>query len=110
MAMGKAPIVTNCTGFKEYVTDETGWLVDCHEEDCFGAVDNLPEIYSANEKWWSVDMTHLRKCMREAYEDRDLLKQKGLAGINKSYEFSYQKVGSLIRGILDGTQKQMAGS
>lgn len=103
LAMGKPPIVTDCTGFKEYVTEETGWLVKCRLEDCFGAVDSLPDLYRSDEQWWTVDVMDLRRCMREAYENRDLLKQKGLAGINKSYDFSYQKVGNLMKGILDGS-------
>ena len=106
MGFGKTPIVTNWGGFKEYITDDTGWLVDSHEEQVLGINDNLPELYTARETWAGVSIGHLRKCMREAYSNQELRSKKASLGIEKAYDFSYEKIGSLIKKELESYEQQ----
>jgi glycosyltransferase involved in cell wall biosynthesis len=68
MGFGKTPIVTACTGFLDYIDENVGWLVDCTEEPVFGEWNGFADMYTANENWWSVDVGHLRRCIREVYE------------------------------------------
>lgn len=100
MGFGKTPIVTNWGGFKEFVTDDTGWLVDCYEEQVFG-IQSGGELYTGKETWAAVSIEHLRKCMRAAYVDSKLRKQKAELGIQKVYDFSYELVGSFIKKELE---------
>lgn len=101
MGFGKTPIVTNWGGFREFISDDTGWLVSCTEEQVFGITDNLEDLYTGNESWAAVDIRHLRKCMREAYTNEELRRNKAEAGINAVYDFSYNLVGSLIKKELE---------
>lgn len=99
----KTPIATNCTGYMDYISSLNGYLVECRKEPCCGVVDTFPDIYSGRENWWSVDIQHLRKQMRLAYQSK-----KGIVRDNfnkESFktiaEFSYEKVGNLIKKYLE---------
>lgn len=106
MAFGKTPIVTNWGGFTEYVTNENGWLVDCHEIPVFGMKDTFPDLYTGRESWAAVSIRHLRSCMREAYANRALCRQKAAIGIKDAYNFSYKAVGSLLRKELESYEQK----
>ena len=108
LAMGKTPIVPNHSGFATYIDDSVGWLVDCREEPCFGATDSLGDLYVGNENWWAIDINHLRRCLREAYENRNLVADKSSKGILKSYDFSYESIGCRMRDILTNAHEKMA--
>jgi glycosyltransferase involved in cell wall biosynthesis len=101
MAFGKTPIVTNWGGFKDYMTEDTGWLVDCYEQQAFGGSDSFQSIYSAREKWAVVDIVHLGKCMRAAYENQELRQSKAEAGKQRAEDFSYDKIGLHLKNILE---------
>lgn len=103
MCMGKTPIVTDCTGYKEYIDNEVGWLVKASEVGVFGAHGTFADLYTGKETWWLADHKHLCKCMRDAYENRSILKEKGMAGFDKSFNFSYHKIGTLMRERLYGS-------
>lgn len=98
MAFGKTPIVTNWSGFTDYMTSETGWLVDYHMQQAFGGNDSH---YSGHEQWASVDIMHLRKCMREAYENKTLREEKAAAGKERAQDFSYKIIGNKLKGLLE---------
>lgn len=100
MAFGKTPIVTGAGGYTEYVSDQTGWLVDSREEPVVGALETFAELYTGRETWAVADVKHLRRCMREAYEREDLRKEKALAGMRRAYDFSHAAVGGLMKKAL----------
>lgn len=102
MAYGKTPIATACTGFLDYLDDESGWLVNCREEPAFGMVGAAPDLYTSDVNWWSIDVLHLRQCMREAFSDGVLRREKALSGRKRAHEYSYQNVGTLMKEILTG--------
>ena len=101
MAMGKTPIVSAAGGFLEYLSDETGWLVETREEPVFGVNDSFRDLYTGGEFWHSVDIRHLRRCMREAYEQRELKTQKAAAGIQRAYDFTHEAVGLQFQKVLE---------
>lgn len=108
MAMGKTPIVTNCTGYRDYISDNEGWLVNNHEEPVFG-VDAFADLYTGRENWASVDIGHLRKCMRAAFEDDNLRKKKAQAGIERAYSFSYETIGLQMVEALTKNEQTLDG-
>lgn len=107
MAFGKTAIVTNYGGFKEYIDDNNGWLVNCHEEQVIDVNDSFQDLYTARENWASVDIAHLRKCMRSAYSDSKLRNKKSELGIQRAYDFSYSVVGSIIKRELESYESQL---
>src|SRR5206468_1122190 len=71
MAMGKTPIVPEYGGFLDYIIygkEECGWRVSGREESVYGTQhDTFPDLHTAREQWFSVDVEELRLCMREVY-------------------------------------------
>lgn len=104
MAMGKTPILTACGGHLDYLTDESGWLVPGRLEPVFGERDTFQDLFTGYEKWTAIDVDKLRFAMREAYEDKRLRRQKAEAGIDRAYAFTYEQVGQVMKGLLDGSQ------
>ena len=43
-------------------------FVPSRVEPCFGALDTMPFLQTANQTWNEIDVTELRKAMRERYE------------------------------------------
>ncbi len=101
MAMGKTPIATNCGGFKEYLSEAEGWLVDCHEEQVFGVTDSFGDLYTANEYWSSINIKQLRSSMRQAFSEESIRKEKSLKGQQRAYDFSYENLGKKMREVLE---------
>lgn len=98
MALGKTPIVTGAGGFLQYMNDDCGWLVESHREPVFGTqLDTFTNLNTAREHWDAIEIDDLRAAMREAYEDRDLRRKKALAGADRAYDFSYDKVGKTMK-------------
>jgi glycosyltransferase involved in cell wall biosynthesis len=113
MAMGKTPIVTDCTGYQEYVDNDNGWLVTTHREPCFGMTETFADLYKGDEEWWSVDVPALRRAMREAYRDASLREEKAVCGLERAYDFSHQAVGDGFKRVLEyyaQESKRPAGS
>lgn len=109
MGCGKTPIVTNCGGFKEYMSNEAGWLVNSIQEPVFGMnKESFSDLYTANENWNAVSIADLKRCMREAYELRN--ESKAEFGINRVYDFGYENVGQHIKKVLQNEQKRQRGS
>ena len=100
MAFGRTPIVTNYGGFKEYINNDTGWLVDADIEQCFGYRNDIFRLYTANNYWAKIKVGALRRCMRETYSNHELRSIKSAAGIDKAQEFSYELVSQQFIGLL----------
>lgn len=101
IGFGKTPIVPNSTGFKDYVNNDIGWLIDTQPIPVFGAVDSLPELYSSNEKWFLPSLDQTRQYMREAYANSKLRTKKTERCISYIENYSYTKIGSHIKDILN---------
>lgn len=101
MCAGKTPIVTGWSSFTDFIDNDCGWLVDYHPEPCFGHIDTIPELNSSREKWASINIDHLRACMRQAYEDSSLKQQKSINGMQKAWNYSNEAVGRIIKTCVE---------
>lgn len=102
MAMGKTPIIPAHTGFLEYMSENYGWLVKSYPEPVYAMhKSDFKEMYNSRETWWGVDIHDLMRCMRSAYENSNVRQAKAMDGRRRAYDFSYQKVGKLMQGILN---------
>jgi glycosyltransferase involved in cell wall biosynthesis len=95
LGMGRSVIGPRSTGFVEYLNDDNSWLVDTHKEACFGSPGN-----SSRESWQTIDINGLRRAMREVYENSEMRKQKSRAGRKRAEDFSYEKVGKIMKEVL----------
>ena len=75
MATGIPSIVTGWSGPVEYMTPETGWLIDYTMTP---AKDFTDSVYKEEcGDWAEPSLDHLVKLMRYAYEHQDEVKEKG---------------------------------
>lgn len=96
MALGKPAIYTKGTGMDYLV----GHPVEAHKTPCFGAVDAMPCIDTAESNWWEIDVIKLASTMRQVYTNYDqnrLSKECKSAAANLSHE----KVGKIIKDYLN---------
>ena len=101
MGHGNPVIVSDNTGFKDYVDNGCGILVKCREVPVFGMVQSLQDLYTSDETWWEPDILDLQVAMRGMYEDSAVRKQMGLKGLNKAFQFSHQAVGRKMKKALE---------
>jgi len=101
MGFGKTPIATNWSAYKDYLDNDCGWLVNYNLEPVFGMQIHPVEMYYGHEEWAQISISHLRKCMREAYENKKLREEKSENGIEKIYQFSYENIGHQIEQVLN---------
>ena len=106
MAFGKTPIVTNCTGYLEYIDESVGWLVNGFEEPVFAADKQTDDIYTSGENWFSVDILDLKRKMRECYAKEGTRRSKAANALDRAYEFSHEKVGSIFLEVLKNVTKE----
>jgi glycosyltransferase involved in cell wall biosynthesis len=83
-----------------------GWLVKSQPEPVFGMTKGtFGDIYVGNEEWESINIHHLRECMREAYENKQEREVRSKAGIERAYDFSHLKIGNIMKDLLEGNIK-----
>lgn len=106
MAMGRTPICPDAGGFEDWLTPDSGWLVPTREDS---PIEGLPEegLYVASESWGACDMGALRRAMREAYADEGLRKRKARNGATRAHDFSHERVGAILRGLLHGQEARI---
>jgi glycosyltransferase involved in cell wall biosynthesis len=104
MAMGRTPIVTNNAGMNDYIKGKDyigGILVKSHDEIIFDAPCAVENLCTGYETWKSIDIIDLGKTMREVYQNDTMRKQYAEDGINGAYNYSYEKVGMIMKGLLE---------
>lgn len=101
MAAGRTPVVPHWGGFYDYITNKTGFPIIGHLEPAFGAVDAPPGLYSADERWCGVDISHLqiflRKITQMSVADRLVVAK---AGKKRSLDFSLERIGLRLQSVL----------
>mgnify|MGYP003115077203 CR=1 FL=1 len=100
MAVGTPCIVTSDTGMTEFVNNENGWVVDSTETHVMSKEPPLPYLYTAHETWRQVDLMSLRKAMREAFEQHDILKNKSSKCKSDIEKYSFDNVSKIIEEVL----------
>lgn len=105
MAMGKTPILSGIGGHVQFASNRVGWMIPAYPEHVFGMLGGIPNLYTGREIWGSVDVGELRVAMRSAYEQDSLRRKKAEAGRLRALDFSLEKVGGLMKGLLDGQEE-----
>ncbi len=99
MCFGNHPICPNWGGPKEYITEETGTLVSCDEVFCNASDRPLPNIYTGREVWNIPKQKEVSEAMKKYYELG--VREKSSKGLVKGKEFSFTKVGQIMKELLD---------
>jgi glycosyltransferase involved in cell wall biosynthesis len=99
LALGLNVIYTKGTGTEEFCGPGT-IAVKSNLSPCFGAVDTLPNLYSANDMWRDIDIQDLMYSMRNMYEQRNTQDRKKIAESVKCLD--YKEVGKkMLEAIND---------
>jgi glycosyltransferase involved in cell wall biosynthesis len=105
MALGKPVISNDCGGPHDYLVDndgnECGILVSNIKKSAFGALETFGDLNTGHESWWEPNLMEVRQAMRLVYENKELRDRLGENGINRSYDFSYEKVGEIMKQHLE---------
>ncbi|NIN68091.1 MAG: glycosyltransferase [Anaerolineae bacterium] len=99
LACGVPVIVPGASSFKDYVTENVGYLVKTHEEPVYG-MPQLPWYYST-QNWHRTDILDLRRRMREAVALPDACKDRAEKAPGAVRAFSSEKVGQWMRSQLE---------
>lgn len=101
LAVGNIVIAPNYGGFTEYLNDKNSYLVGGKEDNVFGAVDTLPDLYTAQESWYYPSIRDIRQAMRSAYEKKDLNKKKIEQAQKDVVKLSLRNVGEKYKKVLE---------
>ena len=102
-ATGVPVISTGWSGGLDYMTEETGWFIDYTLEEAVDFTKNVYKEFCGS--WAKPSIDHLRKLMRFAYENRDVVKAKG----EKAHEYvmSNRTWDKTILGYVDVLKKYL---
>lgn len=95
------PVVSPCHTGLDYLNDKNAFVVDYHYDNCFDALDALPDLYSARERWWNTSVASLCEQMRNVYSKQSLAKKKVQAGREKVKQYSIEVVGQKYKEVLE---------
>jgi len=100
MAVGVPSIYTSNIGVQDYAY---GTKVKSNKTQCFGCIDTIPYLDSANSSWYDIDILELRYAMRGQYmkwNTEQEQKEKNEA-IKSAFELDHSVVGAKIKDILN---------
>ena len=100
MGFGKTPICTNIGGMSDFIGN-AGFLVEGRMESVYGMMDTLPNLFTPNENWCSIDVQGLMSAMRHVYENSEELKNMKQTGLKQAYEYRYEKIGALMKETMN---------
>ena len=100
MGFGKTPICTIIGGMSDFIRN-AGFLIEGRMEPIYGMMNTLPNLYTPNENWCSIDIQGLMSAMRHAYENSEELKNMKQIGLKQAYEYRYEKIGTLMKETIN---------
>lgn len=80
MAFGNPAIAPNYSAFSNFLNNNVAYLVDTPEEISVTGMEHISILYSQDMFWGNPSVKHCKEVMREAFENRDGSKDKGLLG------------------------------
>jgi len=103
MGMGK-PCISNAEGgpldmFKDG-DNHYGMLVPNYPEPAFGCIETFGDLNTGWENVRNPNISTAMAWMRKIYEDKVFYKEMSEKAINRSYDFTHQKVGEIFTKIL----------
>jgi glycosyltransferase involved in cell wall biosynthesis len=96
MAAGLPTIGTRWSGNLEFMNDENSYLIDCEVADVPEGDTSELRLYRGH-KWAEPSVEHLRRLMRQVFEDRQsagLVGERARAHLESHY--SYERVAEII--------------
>jgi glycosyltransferase involved in cell wall biosynthesis len=99
LACGVPAITPRGSAFLDYVTEQVGYLVNVHEEPAHGIFHST--AYYITQTWHKTDVQHLRKRMREAFEDKKGLAKRAKAAPKAAKDFDPKKIGKQMKKLLE---------
>lgn len=102
MSFGNPVITPNYSAFVEFLNNDISYLVDTPKEIHVDNMSHISNLYTKDMKWGDPDVDSCRRAMRDVFENRELARQKGLAG--KEYvknNLSHEVVGSIMKDRLE---------
>ncbi len=94
MACGVPVITTEFGGQTDYANKDNSWIIGGELTEI------VHEVQYEGTKWLTPSVSELRKAMREAYENKELLKEKGIKSLETSklwtWDSTAKKVAELI--------------
>lgn len=99
MACGVPSIAPNGSAFRDYITEHNGYLVNVDLQPVAG-MKHIP-WYFGTQTWHTVSMSHLQKRMREAFENRVGLVDRGKHATKAMRRFAPERVGKQMRQALE---------
>jgi len=105
MGFGNTPICSNTGGMADFLKEGGGVLVSGRMEPVTGMLNTIPDMFTAKENWFSIDENELKASMRNIYEmhknsDPSYSEMKR-QGLKSAYEYSHEKIGTLIKEALN---------
>jgi glycosyltransferase involved in cell wall biosynthesis len=101
MALKMPVIYTEGTGMDDFCY---GYAAPAKSVPCYGALDSLPSVYTADSKWQEVDVQKLSQLMRSVYEtymsDKDEFQQKQNKARQRALQYDTKKVGLQLKELL----------
>lgn len=102
MCYGNTPICSDNGGPTDFIDDNnksTGVCVGGTYGICDCGDAAFPEIFTGREEWFIPSELQIKKWMRHYYENRGRIDRD--AGLKRGEEFSYTKIGNLIKEYLE---------
>lgn len=99
MACGLPCIAPNGSAFRDYITENNGYLVDVDQQPVVG-MRHIPWYY-ATQTWHTVKIHSLQRRLREAFENRVGLVDRGRKAAQAMRRFAPDRVGEQMRAALE---------
>ena len=94
MACGVPLIVSNFGGQVDYANTENSWIIGGELTEI------VHETQYENTKWLTPSIPELRKAMREAYENKELLKEKGKKALETSKLWTWDNTALKVKELI----------
>jgi glycosyltransferase involved in cell wall biosynthesis len=97
MCLGIPSLYTSGIAVEEFAVGEA---VNSRDEPCFGGIESLPNLYTANSTWKEIDISDLQIKMRSQYLKglSDETRQRCKEEANK---YSHENIGKLCKELLN---------
>lgn len=98
------PIVSECTGYLDWLQMNNGFLIEGQETPCFGANDSLDSLYTGHDTWFQPSITHMQSIMRKVYNNEGgCINNRKKHSLKTLEKFSYERIGHIIKKTLENT-------
>jgi len=100
IGFGKQTIITSNTGMESYTNSNISQIINSYEVPVCTKDKPLPFLYTGHETWMEIDILHMQKAMRKAYNMKGLDRMKH-ASFCKQWvnNFSYDNIGRIFNQL-----------